>query len=601
MRTLALLLFTALAVASQTYRIATVAGGVPVGLTTGTGDGGQALAAGLGNSVADVAADAYGNIYIAAGNLVREVSAAGVITTVAGGGVSVADFVPAVQAALSPSALASTASGVLYIADNAFGVSRIRRVDSSGIITTVAGGSCCTLGDGGPATAAYLGDVLGIALDNSGNLYIAQNLLGAGLIRKVNLTGTITTIAGGGACCALNEGGSATAVSLFSPTGVAVDNAGNVYIAEYGGNRVRVVSGGLIHTVAGNGNAADSGDGGSAVQAGIAHPWHISIDSGVPGGAILISEMSGARVRLLAANGNISTAAGNGSEGFSGDGGPAVSAMLGQPSGIGSAGNGVFYLADTSGQIGRVRALTPSLIRPVVSPGGVVPVFSSTSVIQPGSWVSIYGSNLASATTVWGGDFPTTLGNTSVTVNGKAAYLWFVSPGQINFQAPDDTATGLVPVTVTTPAGSFSAQVTLRTYAPSFSLLNNKYPAAIVLTPGSPGNSGNGYDIIGPAGAFSFPTRPAHAGETLVLFGVGFGPTNPSVAAGKIFSGAAPGLSFPQVSIGGASASVAFSGIVQAGLFQLNVQVPKVPGGDQPLAATIGGATTPSSVLITIQ
>ena len=598
-----LLLSVAAATAAlpQTYTIATVAGGAPSNLSTGAGDGGQALSASLGSSVADAAADGFGNIYIATGSLIREVSSTGTITTIGGGGSSVADFIPAVQAAISPSAIASTAGGTLYFADTAFGVSRIRRIDSSGVVTTLAGGSCCALGDGGPATSAYLGDLLGLALDKSGNLYIAQNMLGTGLVRVINMSGIITTIAGGGPCCALNEGGLATSVSLSSPTGVAVDAAGNVYIAEYGGNRVREVSGGTIHTVAGTGIAENSGDGGPATQAGIAKPWHIAIDTGVSGGAILISQMSSARVRLLDANGNITTAAGNGTAGYSGDGGPAVSASLGAPAGIASAGNGAFYLADTSGGVGRVRALTPRLIRPIVSPGGVVPVFSSSSVIESGSWVSIYGSNLASATAIWGGDFPNSLGGTSVTVNGKPGYLWFVSPGQLNFQAPDDTTLGSVQVTVTTQEGSFSAPVTLNAYAPSFSLLNNKYPAAIVPTPGSAGNSGNGYDIIGPIGAFSFPTRPVHAGETLVLFGVGFGPTMPHVPAGSILSGAAASVTLPQVTIGGVSATVAFAGIVQAGLFQLNVQVPNVPSGDQSLTASVGGATTSSSVFITVQ
>ena len=179
-----------------------------------------------------------------------------------------------------------------------------------------------------------------------------------------------------------------------------------------------------------------------------------------------------------------------------------------------------------------------------------------------------------------------------MSVNGKRAYLWFVSPGQINFQAPDDPTVGMVTVSITTAAGNISTQVMLSAYAPSLSLLNSRYPTAIALTPGSPGNSGGGYDIIGPAGVFSFPTRPAHPGETLVLFGVGFGPTSPPVPAGKVFSGAAASTVLPTVTIGGANAVVTFAGIVQAGLFQINIQVPSVSSGDQPLVATIGGMST---------
>ena len=177
---------------------------------------------------------------------------------------------------------------------------------------------------------------------------------------------------------------------------------------------------------------------------------------------------------------------------------------------------------------------------PVITPGGIVPIYSSATTIQPGSWASIYGTGLASATTLWNGNFPTTLGNTSVTVNGKPAYLWLVSPAQINFQAPDDMATGSVNVVVTTPSGSATATVTLGQYSPSFSLYNSKYAAAIVITPGQPGNSGNGFDYIGPVSGLPFTARPVKAGETLILYGVGFGPTNPAGAGGRGLFGSGP-------------------------------------------------------------
>jgi uncharacterized protein (TIGR03437 family) len=237
---------------------------------------------------------------------------------------------------------------------------------------------------------------------------------------------------------------------------------------------------------------------------------------------------------------------------------------------------------------------------PVITPGGVVPIDSSSTTIEPGSWISIYGNNLAATTTLWNGNFPTALGDTAVSIDGKLAYIWYVSPTQVNVQAPDDTATGTVPVVLTTPYGSFSSTVTLGAYAPSFSLLNSKYVTAIVPTSG-PGNSGNGYDIIGPVGAFSFSTRPVKAGETVVLYGVGFGPTNPPVPAGKLVSGAAPSPVFPSVTIGGVPATVKFSGIVEAGTFQLNIVVPALGSGDELLQATIGGMTTQSNVFIAVQ
>jgi uncharacterized protein (TIGR03437 family) len=238
---------------------------------------------------------------------------------------------------------------------------------------------------------------------------------------------------------------------------------------------------------------------------------------------------------------------------------------------------------------------------PIVLTGGVVPVFSSATTVESGSWVSIYGTGLAASTDVWTGNFPASLGNTSVTIDGNPAYLWFVSPTQINLQVPDDAATGTVSVVVTTAAGSFASTVNLGPYAPSFSLYNAKYVVAIAPTPGEPGNSGNGYDYIGPSGGLPFPSRPARAGETLLLFGVGFGPTNPVVHAGQIFSGAAPAVTLPTVTIGGVSAAVGFAGIVEAGLFQLNVVVPAAGSGDQTLEATVGGVTTQANVFLTLQ
>jgi uncharacterized protein (TIGR03437 family) len=239
---------------------------------------------------------------------------------------------------------------------------------------------------------------------------------------------------------------------------------------------------------------------------------------------------------------------------------------------------------------------------PVITPGGIVPVFSASTTIQPGSWVSIYGTNLASTTAVWNGNFPTSLGNTSVTVDSKPAYLWLVSPNQINLQVPDDTATGSVNVVVTTPNGTATSTVTLGQFGPSFSLFNTKYAAAIVALPiGTPGNSGLGYDYIGPSGALPFPSRPVKAGETVLLYGVGFGPTNPAVPAGQAFASAAPCITAPVVTIGGVSATVTFAGIVEAGLYQFNVVVPNAGSGDRLLQATAGGLTTPAGVYLTLQ
>ena len=245
--------------------------------------------------------------------------------------------------------------------------------------------------------------------------------------------------------------------------------------------------------------------------------------------------------------------------------------------------------------------LAPSAL-PTIKQGGVVPVFSSSNTIQPGSWISIYGNNFVGQPVLWRNDFPTALGGVSVKINGKPAYIWYASRTQINVQAPADTSTGAASVTVTTPLGTASGAVTLGPYGPSFSLLDGTHAAAIVVTPDKPGNSGGGYDIIGPSGSsLGYPTRPVKPGETLVLYGVGFGPTTPSVPSGLPFYGAANCVDPPRISIGGVLAKVNFAGVVSAGLYQFNIVVPTTNSGDQPLQAIAGGMLTPPIAVVTVQ
>ena len=269
-----------------------------------------------------------------------------------------------------------------------------------------------------------------------------------------------------------------------------------------------------------------------------------------------------------------------------------------------AAGTGTASIvaSNGSGQASVAVKLPITAALPAMTAGGVVPIYSSSPVIQPGSWVSIYGTGLANGTYVWTGNFPTTLGGTSVKINNKAAYLWSVSPTQINLQAPTDSTTGVVNVVVTTAAGSTTSTVTLAPYGPSLSLLPaSNYAAGVILTNGTGAFGGGSYDLIGPTGAFSFSTRPVKAGETVELFGVGFGPTTPAVPAGKAYTGAAPTASQVTVTIGGVQAQVLFSGITEAGVYQLNIIMPQVPSGDQPLIATVSGNSTPTNVLITAQ
>jgi len=242
---------------------------------------------------------------------------------------------------------------------------------------------------------------------------------------------------------------------------------------------------------------------------------------------------------------------------------------------------------------------------PTITSGGVVPIYSVTPVVQPGEWVSIYGSNLASSAVTWSGDFPISLGGTSVSIDGKSAYLWYVSPTQINLQAPADSATGSVPVIVTTSAGSSpTATVTLAQFAPSFSLLDSKHVTGIILRTNGQGAYGGGsYDIIGPTGSsLGYATVAAKSGDTIVQFGVGFGPTNPAVPPGQSFSGAAPTTSSVIVDINGMPVNATFAGLSGAGLYQINLTLPANLGaGDVSLQASVGGVKTQAGVVISLQ
>lgn len=243
-------------------------------------------------------------------------------------------------------------------------------------------------------------------------------------------------------------------------------------------------------------------------------------------------------------------------------------------------------------------------IPPGILPAGVVPIYSSVNTIQPGEWVSIFGSNLAAGNATWTGNFPLSLGGTSVTIDGKSAYLWSVSPGQINLQAPDDTTTGTVPVVVTTANGSGASTVTLAQFGPSFLLLDKTHVTGIILRSNGSGSMGAGtYDILGPTGnSLGYPTVAARAGDIVELFAVGLGPTISAEPAGQAFSGSDATTNRVQLSIGGTAVVPSFAGLSSAGLYQVNLSIPAGLGtGDLALVATVGGAQTQSTVVISLQ
>ncbi|MGO9094620.1 MAG: kelch repeat-containing protein [Bryobacteraceae bacterium] len=580
--------------------ITTVAGGGSSGL----GDGGPAISASL-FFPSGVAVDAMGDLFIAdqLHNAIRKVSRSGIITTVAGNGSQgfSGDGGLATSASLyDPEDVAVDASGNLFVADS--GNRRVRKVSTNGIIATVAGNGIPSFsGDGGPAASASFDGPSGIAVDASGNLFIADS--GDQRIRKVSTNGIITTVAGSGSLGFSGDGGPAASALLDVPRGVAVDALGNLFIADTDNQRIRKVSaGGIIATVAGDGTQGFSGDGGPATAAELNTPNRVAVDAF---GNLFIADTDNQRIREVSAGGIVATVAGDGTGGFSGDGGPATSASLYFPWCVAVDGSGNLFIADFSNnRIREVLAPAPAAAAPSISPGGVVPVDSTVATIQPGEWISIYGANFASSTVTWNGNFPQSLGGASVTIDGKAAYLWYVGPGQINAQAPDDTALGPVQVAVTTPGGTASATVTLAQFAPSFLLFDGKHVAGIILRPNGSGAYGGGaYDVLGPTGtSLGYPTVAAKAGDTIELFAVGLGPTNPAVPAGQAFSKAAPTTNAVDLLINNASVTPLFAGLSGAGLYQINVTVSGGLGtGDVPLVATVGGAQTPPYVVISLQ
>ena len=234
-----------------------------------------------------------------------------------------------------------------------------------------------------------------------------------------------------------------------------------------------------------------------------------------------------------------------------------------------------------------VNLKVPAVSKAVITQNGVVNAASFQSGMAPGAWITIFGENLAAAVrSVATSDLvnnvlPTSLGGISVKINNKDAFVQYVSPGQINVQAPADESSGTVQVVVTNAAGSSDPVVaTLQQVAPAF-FTSNKYVAA--------------------TSAAGSVIASARAGDVISLYGNGFGPTTPSVAPGLVLQTAAPLASVPTVTIGGVQANVTFAGLSSTGLYQLNVTVPNVSAGDQEVIAQIAGQKTQSGVLLKVQ
>jgi trimeric autotransporter adhesin len=652
-----LALVTSWSTSGQTYTISTVAGNGTQGF--GGGDNGPATSAQL-SIPRGVAVDSAGSLYIADSqdNRIRKVSG-GVITTVAGNGGwgFTGDNYPATSTELnSPSGVAVDSAGNLYIADTSN--FRIRKV-SNGMITTVAGnGTQGSSGDNGPATSAQLYDPCGVAVDAAGNLYIADG--SNNRIRKVS-NGMITTVAGNGTQGFSGDNGPPTSAQLAGPVGVAVDAAGNLYIADTNNNTIRKVSNGVITTVAGSGGSGFRGDNGPATSAQLYGPCGVAVDSA---GNLYVADSNNNRIRKVS-NGVITTVAGNGTQGFSGDNGPATSAELAGPVSVAVDPGSDVYIADAFNN--RIRVLTPAgpctySVSPTtlqaVAAGGSLTVSIQTTAIcpwtisgvpswttvsgaasstgsatvtfeffpnsgatlsatiliagvavmitqrtavfpfisavmnaasysyedspSPGEIVVIFGSGLGPpqlvlATVGSDGLFDTKLAGTTAFFNGIPAPMIYTSATQVAAIVPYE-------ITEPPPIGLEPGQVAVQvTYQGQSSTTTEEF--ITLMMPAAPGlftldstGQGQAAAINQDGITVNTPATPAKVGDVISLYATGEGQTTPAGVDGKP---ATPPYPTPNssvsVTIGGVPAQVMYAGGAPgevAGLMQVNAQIP---------------------------
>jgi len=263
--------------------------------------------------------------------------------------------------------------------------------------------------------------------------------------------------------------------------------------------------------------------------------------------------------------------------------------------GSGGDANAIYFTAgltgDKHGLLGSLQA-TPSITSAANAAGGVTGIASN-------SFISIYGADLAPITRNWtnsdfsGTNLPTSLDGVSVTINGKPGFVYYISPKQIDVLTPVDTATGSVPIVVTDNGlVSASMTATMNAFSPAFFLLKDNLSVAALHSSGA---------IVGATTLYAGASTPAAPGETITIFGTGFGPTNPAITNGAIVAAPQAVMTAPTVTIGGVTATVVYAGLVSAGVYQLNVVVPSgAAAGNAPIVATVGGVSSSATAIVTL-